>query len=136
MSNFSIQGTIVKIGQAANVSKTDKPFMKRELWLEIPDGNYPQTCCLEATQDRCDILDRVAEGEAVTVHFSIRGKEYNGRVFNSLNLWKIEANNGAKPGASTGNTTNTQNTPQNGANEATGQVAGEGEPPAEDGLPF
>jgi len=135
MSNLSIQGTIVKIGQAANVSKTDKPFIKRELWLEIPDGNYPQTACFETTQDRCDILDRVTEGEAVTVHFNLRGKEYNGKVYNALNLWKIEANTGTQPGASGGNTTNTQNTPQTAANEATVEVYANGNPVSQD-LPF
>jgi len=135
MSNLKIEGTIVKVGTAANVSKKDKPFMKRELWVDIPNGNYPQTVCFEATQDRCDLLDVVDVGQIITVHFSLNGREHDGRVYNSLNLWKIEANTGTQPGASGGNTTNTQNAPQNGANEATGQVAGEGEP-VDDQLPF
>lgn len=133
MSNLKIEGRVVKIGQAANVSKNaDKPFMKRELWLEIPNGSYPQTVSFEATQDRCDLLDRFVSGDFVTVHFNLYGREWDGRVFNSLNLWKIEADGDAKTSASGGSAGNGANAPQNAGNGAT-MV---GEPPALDGLPF
>jgi len=123
MSNLTVSGVIVKIGQATNVSKKEKPFMKREMWVEIPNGNYPQTASFEATQDRCDLLDGVTEGQAVTVHFNINGREYEGRVFNSLNLWKIEAANSqpAQPTASQ---------PAQAAPTETG------EPPVDENLPF
>jgi single-strand DNA-binding protein len=133
MGNLKIEGTIVKIFEREAVTAT---FSKREFVIEVPDGNYPQMVKFQMTQDRCDVLDRFSEGQTVTVHFNLRGREWQGKYFNSLDAWKIEANSGAQPNASTGNTTTAQNAPQNSGNEATGQVAGEGEQPADENLPF
>jgi single-strand DNA-binding protein len=43
------------------------------------------------------LLDSVEVGQEVTVAFDIRGREYNGRYFNNLVGWKIEAGAAAAP---------------------------------------
>ena len=71
--------------------KTDT-FSVRVFELRIP-GAYEQLCAFQTVQDRCSILDRFSHGDEVDVHFDIRGNEYNGKVFNNLNAWKVEAVN-------------------------------------------
>lgn len=78
-------GIVKRIGSTEIV--TDK-FRKRELILEIP-GNYPQVVKFEFVQDKVDLLDSVAEGENVDVHFNLNGREHNGNVYNTLQGWKI-----------------------------------------------
>jgi len=130
MSNLKIQGTVKRVTPRNDVSKTDKPFIKRELWVEIPNGNYPQLVSFEATQDRCDLLDALQLDQGVTVHFNINGREYNDRVFNSLNIWKVEID-GAQSAA-----------PASQAPAQASQSApapdGQGEPPVDEvlDLPF
>ena len=66
-------------------------FTKREFVVTVEDGRYPQDICLECVQDKVKLLDDLKEGQTVTVTFDIRGREYNGRYFNNLQAWKIEA---------------------------------------------
>lgn len=79
-------------------------FSKREFVLTVEDGKYPQDIAFECVKDRITLLDSVNAGDAVTVSFDIRGREYNGRYFNNLNAWKISsaasgAGNAARQGA-------------------------------------
>lgn len=66
-------------------------FTKREVVVTVEDGKYPQDINLEFLQDKVSLLDNVSEGQEIKVSFDIRGREYNGRYFNNLVGWKIEA---------------------------------------------
>ncbi len=43
------------------------------------------------TQKNVDVLDKFVEGQEVEVSFRIRGREYNGKYFNNIEAWRIEA---------------------------------------------
>ena len=66
-------------------------FTKREMVVTVADGNYPQDINLEFLKDKTSLLDSVSVGQEVTVSFDIRGREYNGRYFNNLVGWKVQA---------------------------------------------
>ncbi|MEE9367781.1 MAG: DUF3127 domain-containing protein [Pontiella sp.] len=66
-------------------------FTKREMVVTVEDGKYPQEINLEFVQDKVSLLDTIQVGQEVTVTFDIRGREYNGRYFNNLQGWKIQA---------------------------------------------
>jgi single-strand DNA-binding protein len=70
-------------------------FTKREMVVVVEDGKYPQEINLEFVQDKVSLLDNVQVGQEVTVTFDIRGREYNGRYFNNLQGWKIQAGEAA-----------------------------------------
>ncbi len=72
-------------------------FTKREMVVIVEDGKYPQEINLEFIQDKVSLLDQIEVGQEVTVTFDIRGREYNGRYFNNLQGWKIQANGAAAP---------------------------------------
>ena len=74
-------------------------FTVREFVVTVEDGKYPQDICLQFVQDKVSLLDSIEEGQEVTVSFDIRGREYNGRYFNNLQAWKIQAGEGAAPAA-------------------------------------
>lgn len=90
---FKLQANVKSVGQTVNVS--DK-FSKRELVVEIPDDKYPQVVSFEATQDKCSLLDPIGAGQQVEITFALRGREWTSpsgdvRVFNTLNLVRIDA---------------------------------------------
>ena len=66
-------------------------FTKREMVVTVADDKYPQDINIEFLQDRINLLDDIAVGQDITVSFDIRGREYNGRYFNNLVGWKIQA---------------------------------------------
>lgn len=85
--NYEIQGFLTHVGETEQVKDT---FSKRVCWLEVNDGKYPQTLQFEFTQDKCDLLDKHFAGQEVRIKFNLRGREWNGKVFNTLAAWKIE----------------------------------------------
>lgn len=90
---YTLKGKVHKIGEIQQVSDS---FKKREIVIQDDSGKYPQTISFQATQDRCDILSSVREGDGVEVTFFLRGREWTSpkdgqiKYFNSLDIWKIE----------------------------------------------
>lgn len=64
-------------------------FKKRTLVVET-DEQYRQSIPIDFVQDKCSILDNYAVGQEVKVSINIRGNEYNGKYYVSLNGWRIE----------------------------------------------
>jgi hypothetical protein len=65
-------------------------FQTRNFILEIQDDKYPQLAQFQLVQDRCDIVRQGDEGQSVTVHFDIRGREWNGKYITNLQAWKVD----------------------------------------------
>lgn len=65
-------------------------FRKRVLVVNT-GGEYPQTIPVEFVKDKCDALDSLAIGQEVTAHVNIRGNEYNGKYYSSIQGWRFEA---------------------------------------------
>lgn len=94
---FEVNGKLHKAFDTEQ--KTDK-FRAREFVLEVEDGQYPQLVKFQLTQDKCELLDQYNEGDDLTVHFDLRGREWNGKYFTNLNAWRLETANAENPIAS------------------------------------
>ena len=92
----------------------DSGFRKREIIVTVEEGKYPQDISIEFVQDKADLLNEYSPSQNVTITFDIRGREYNGRYFNNLNGWKIQAQ-GSEQNADTGAAANTFNEPASNA---------------------
>jgi len=89
---MEVKGTIKRIGEEQVITDS---FKKRVLHITTGD-KYPQIVELQAAQDKCDLLNGLEVDQEVTVHFNLRGREWQNnegvaKVFNTLDLWKIEA---------------------------------------------
>ena len=72
-------------GQGAKGSWTKQDFV-----LEYQDGNYPADVCLTAFgNDKVADLDKYQVGDSVKVAFNLRAREYNGRWYNDVRVWRI-----------------------------------------------
>ncbi len=91
-----------KIKLINDVQTFESGFTKREFVVTVEDGKYPQEIALECIKDKTQLLDNFKAGQAVNVTFDIRGREYNGRYFNNLQAWRIEAAGDAAPDADDG----------------------------------
>ena len=92
MSN-KFEGKIIAITETTQVSEK---FKKREIVLE-DNGTYPQTICFQLAQEKCDLANPLIIGQMATVHYNLRGKSWTNpqgeiKYFNTLDVWKIEAN--------------------------------------------
>tara|TARA_S200002703_G_scaffold33423_1_gene28981 strand:- start:1714 stop:2001 length:288 start_codon:yes stop_codon:yes gene_type:complete len=87
MESIKISGEIVGLTQVENISEK---LTKQTLAIKT-DDKYPQVIGVEAINDKVDLLKGLASGQQVTAHCNLRGREYKGRYYISLSLWKLEA---------------------------------------------
>ena len=85
---MELTGTIHKIFPTE--TKGEKGFRSREMILNTDHAEYPQLIKMQFVQDRCDTLDQFNEGQAVKVQFELRGREWEGKYFTTVNAWKID----------------------------------------------
>ena len=92
---MDITGIIKQVGETQQVS--DK-FRKREFVLTDASSQYPQHISFQCTQDKCVMLDNLAVGKEVKVHFNLRGREWTSptnevKYFNTLECWRLDVVN-------------------------------------------
>ena len=84
--SLQLTGTIKVIFQTETYPSG---FTKREFVVTTKE-QYPQDIKIELVKDKTAILDSFSEGQEVVVHFNLRGSEYQGKYFVSLQGWKVE----------------------------------------------
>ena len=95
MSESTLKGAVKLINEVKVIS--DK-FSVREFVVTTPDAKYPQDIIFQTTNDKTAILDTIGVGQEVEVSYNLRGREFNGRYYNTLDAWRVEAT-GVKPQA-------------------------------------
>ena len=83
-----ITGKIIVLNDAELVGAAGT-FKKRLVVVETSE-QYPQKIGIDFVQDKTSVLDKYKVGDEVKVSANIRGQEYNGKYYVSLNGWKIE----------------------------------------------
>lgn len=117
--SFQITGKLIK---RYDTEQKTEAFKAREFVIETTDGQYPQFIKFQCVQDRTGIIDGYAKDEQITVHFDLRGREYNEKYFTNLNAWRVEKAQGTAPAPA--------NTPATSTPAATETVS------ADESLPF
>ena len=65
-------------------------WAKQEFILEYPDGNFTAQACFTAFgQDKVAELDKYQIGDRIRISYNISSREYNGRWYNDLQIWRI-----------------------------------------------
>lgn len=81
-------GKVHQVGETQVVGSAGT-FQKRTIVIATNE-QYVQYIPIDFVQDKCDILNNYKVGQEVKVSINIRGNEYNGKYYVSLNGWKIE----------------------------------------------
>lgn len=89
---MQLEGNIKSIGETQTFGSNG--FRKREL-VVTTEEQFPQSILVEFVQDKCDLLDKYAEGEKVKISINLRGREWvnpqgDTKYFNSIQGWRIE----------------------------------------------
>jgi len=94
MSNFKIKGTITAIGE---VKQLDNGASVLDYIVDNTSDNGYITKYNFGMYKKAEYVEHIENfkkfnsvGDEVEVEFTIRGQEYNGKVYNNLNHWKCE----------------------------------------------
>ena len=94
---LEIEGTLAQKLPVQSGNSARGPWAKQEFILEFPDGNFTAKACFTAWgQEKVQDLAKYQVGDKVKVSFNLKSREYNGRWYNDLQIWKI-APAGAQP---------------------------------------
>ena len=91
MSGFTSEGVVKNIGTPIKVAEK---LTGQDVVIEIPD-KYPQWVLFQFKNDRTDQLRDVRVGDILRVSWNLRGREYQGRYFTTLEGWKVERSQSA-----------------------------------------
>lgn len=92
--SYQLTGKIKVLGAVEQKSDT---FKVRKFVVSIDgDSQYPQHVEIQASNEKCDILNTFTVGSEVTVSFNLRGREWKSpqgdvKYFNTLDAWRIDA---------------------------------------------
>ena len=87
---LEIEGTLRQKLTPQKGTSARGEWSKQEFILEFPDGNYTSQACFTAFwQDKVAELDKYQIGDKVKVSFNLRSREFNGRWYNDLQIWKV-----------------------------------------------
>ncbi|MCR4845037.1 MAG: DUF3127 domain-containing protein [Bacteroidales bacterium] len=95
---LELEGTLrQKLGVQQGTSARGQ-WAKQEFVLEYPDGNYTSQAVFTAFgQDKVADLDKYQAGDRIKVSFNIKSREYNGRWYTDLQIWRVAPAGEAKP---------------------------------------
>lgn len=86
MSELKLTGTIKLVGE---LQTFDSGFVKREFVITTKD-QYPQDVKFELVKEKATDFEKYNKvGNEVEVSFNVRGNEYNGKYYVSLQAWKV-----------------------------------------------
>jgi hypothetical protein len=92
---MEISGKIVQVLAEQGGTSQRGPWKKREYILETME-KYPKKVCLAVWNDDVDQFN-IKLGEQVTASINIESREYNGRWYTDVKIWKLDRGNTAKP---------------------------------------
>jgi cold shock CspA family protein len=103
---FKFKGIAYKVGNVETIS--DK-FRKREFVVTDGADQYPQYIPFTFVNDKCDLLESIAEGQEVEVSFSLKGREWTSpqgqvKYFSTIEGFAISAQGSAPAPVSTNTT--------------------------------
>ncbi|HRS53709.1 MAG TPA: DUF3127 domain-containing protein [Bacteroidales bacterium] len=64
-------------------------WVKASFIVETLD-TYPKKLCFIAWNEKASIIDNVLENETIKIYFDIESREFNGKWYTDLKMWKIE----------------------------------------------
>lgn len=98
---LELEGTLRQKQGVQQGTSARGQWAKQEFILDYPDGNYTSQAVFTAFgQDKVADLDKYQVGDRIRVSFNIKSREYNGRWYTDLQVWRIAPAGQAQPVAS------------------------------------
>ena len=86
--DLQITGEVTSVLEEQSGEGKNGPWRKQEFVLDTP-GDYPKQVCIVQWGDNIDKFG-VQVGETITAHIDIQSREYNGRWYTDVKMWKVE----------------------------------------------
>jgi hypothetical protein len=88
---MEIKGQVVAIlPLESGITKAGKDWQKLTIVIEFNEGNYQKKLALSASKSELiQTLQNLKQGDSITASINLESREFNGKWFNSVNVWKV-----------------------------------------------
>lgn len=86
---MELEGTVHRVLPVVKGQSARGEWQKQEIVLEQP-GDYNRKVCLSFWGDRVLDAAKLREGDKVTASVNLESREYNGRWFTEVRVWRIQ----------------------------------------------
>lgn len=87
MPIVELTGKITHVLEEKSGTSSRGQWRKQEYVIEVP-GDYPKQVCFMVWGDKIDQFG-IKQDDALTVHFDIESREYNGRWYTDVKAWRV-----------------------------------------------
>lgn len=128
---MEIIGKFVQKLQTITGEGRNGPWTKGSFVIETME-QFPKKVCFMAWNDKATLIDSIKENEKIKVFFDVESREFNGKWYTDLKMWKIDKQ------SETANNTSANEQGNDELPQETAPVFGEPSAPGEvtDDLPF
>ena len=94
---MEVRGRIIAVQPVQTGESKNGTWKKQEYVIEYDqNAQYPRKMMFNLWGDRIEQYN-IQEGQSLKVSFDIDCREYNGRWYNDIRAWKVEADDGSQP---------------------------------------
>lgn len=88
---LELEGRIARKMNVQSGTTARGAWSKQEFIFEYQEGSYPSQVCMHVWGDeKVRELDKYQVGDKVKVSFNLGSREYNGRWYTDVRVWRIE----------------------------------------------
>jgi len=86
---MELEGTVHRVLPVVKGQSARGEWQKQEIVIEQP-GDYNRKVCLSFWGERVLDVAKLREGDKVTASVNIESREYNGRWFTEIRVWRLQ----------------------------------------------
>lgn len=87
--SLELKGKVVKVLPLESGEGKNGTWKRQSFVINVP-GEYPKDVCFQVFGEKVQLLNMLAEGQVVKVHFDASSREFNNKYYTNLTVWKIE----------------------------------------------
>jgi predicted SnoaL-like aldol condensation-catalyzing enzyme len=96
--NLQVQGKLIQKLPTESGEGRNGRWEKKQFVVET-DDQYPKKICMVLWGDKVSMLEKVTEGDLITVSINLESREFNSKWYTDVKAWRIEkgADEGSSP---------------------------------------
>ncbi len=91
---MEFEGSVFKIMPATTGTSARGAWHRQDIVFEMVDGTYSRKICVTFFNKQSEV-ESLREGQSYKVSFNLESREYNGKWYNDIRAWRIQAAGGA-----------------------------------------
>jgi hypothetical protein len=91
---LEIAGKVIALLPEQTGTGKNGNWVKQDFVIETTAEQFPKKVCFSSWGDKAALVKNLQTGQTVKVSFNVESREFNGKWYTDLRIWKLETNSG------------------------------------------